>query len=125
MESGKIFGFIWGGEFAQYGVSILNASLQSEVSECRKVDVTNASNWSGLVGATIANVEVVWQWVKEAGLFKKKIYYPQSVVIIFSSGKRVVVSAMEIREKSYWGMADNITVFFDANVASQFGALNA
>ncbi len=40
MQSGKVFGFIWGSEFTQYGVSVLEAPLQSEVTECREIDVT-------------------------------------------------------------------------------------
>ncbi|WP_414432644.1 hypothetical protein [Alcanivorax sp. IL2] len=125
MRSGKVFGFIWGSEFAQYGVSVLEESLQSEVAECRKVDVTHSSNWRQLVGDEIQVTEVVWHWVKEVGIFKKKIYYPQSIVIKFTSGGLVVISALEISDNSNWGMADNIVVFFDQASAQSYGALNA
>ncbi|MGI0118259.1 hypothetical protein [Zooshikella sp. RANM57] len=125
MQSGKVFGFIWGSEFTQYGVSILEQPIQAEVSECREVDVSQSSNWCKIVGSQIQNIEVIWHWVKEVGFFKKKTYFPQSVVITFSSGKVVVISALEISDSSHWSMADNIVVFFNQSSAHNYGALNA
>lgn len=125
MQSGKVFGFIWGSEFTQYGVSILNSSLQSEVTDCQKVEVSNSANWSGFLGHRIVSSEVVWHWVKEAGLFKPKTYFPQSIVLKFSNDSSIVLSALEISNKSHWGMADNIIVFFNTETAEKYGALNA
>lgn len=125
MESGKVFGFIWGSEFTQYGVSILQAEIQSEVSACRKIDVSESENWLLLRGQEIEDVEVIWSWVKEVGLFKKKTYYPQSVVLEISGYRSIIISAMEITDDSHWGMADNIVVFFNKVVARRYRALNA
>jgi len=125
MSSGKVFGFIWGDEFFQYGVSILTASLQSEVSECREVEVSDSKHWFPLIGREITSAYVDWCWVKESGFFKKKIYYPQSIVLNFEGGRFVVVSALEIQDGTHFGMADNITVFFDKPNAIKYGALNA
>jgi len=125
MQSGNVFGFIWGSEFTQYGVSILTQPLQSEVKECREVDVTQSSNWGEVLNNRIQSVEVVWHWVKEVGILKRKTYYPQSIVLNFESGKAVVISALEISDSSHWGMADNIVVFFNKSSAQSYGALNA
>jgi len=125
MESGKVFGFIWGDEFFQYGVSILSTPLQSEVSECREVDVSKSSKWNPYIGQEIINSQVNWGWVKESGLFKKKIYYPQSIVLTFGGDDIIVISALEIQDGSHFGMADNITVFFKKESAVKYGALNA
>ena len=125
MASGQVFGFIWGDEFFQYGVSILKAPLQSEVSECREVEVSNSKNWNLLIGKKITNVRVDWGWVKESGLFKKKIYYPQSIVLQFEGSGLVVISALEVQDGTHFGMSDNITVFFDKPNAIKYGALNA
>ncbi len=125
MQSGKVFGFIWGSEFTQYGVSVLEAPLQSEVTECREIDVTQSSNWRKLINDEIQTTKVVWHWVKEVGLFKKKTYYPQSIVITFKSGEVIAISALEISDNSHWGMADNIVVFFNQTSAQSYGALNA
>ncbi|WP_035016063.1 hypothetical protein [Catenovulum agarivorans] len=125
MQSGKVFGFIWGSEFTQYGVSILEKPLQSEVAECREIDVTRSSNWCQLIDDEVKTAEVVWHWVKEVGLFKKKTYYPQSIVLTFKSGGVVIISALEISDNSHWGMADNIVVFFNHASAQSYGALNA
>jgi hypothetical protein len=125
MQSGKVFGFIWGSEFTQYGVSILRQSLQTELKKCREVDVSKFSNWTNMMYCEIQKVEVVWQWVKESGFFKKKRFYPQSVVLVFDSEKTVVISALEISDSSHWGMADNIVVFFDQNSARNYGVVNA
>jgi len=110
MLSGKVFGLIWGSEFAQYGVSVLEAPIQTEVKEYRQIDVTHSSNWCHIVGDDIQTVCVVWHWIKEVGLFKKKTYFPQSIVLAFKSAEIVVISALEIRNNSHWGMADNIVV---------------
>ena len=125
MASGNIFGFIWGGEFTQYGVSILESELQSEVSECRKIEVSSSKNWSHLINQEIEKVEVIWHWVKKAGILKKKTYYPQSILLRFSGNVSVVISAMEITDTSHWGMADNIIIFFNEEVANRYRALNA
>lgn len=125
MQSGKVFGFIWGSEFTQYGVSVLNTSLQSEVAECREFDVTQSSNWCQIIDDEIQTAEVVWHWVKEVGLFKKKTYYPQSILLTFKSGEVVVISALEMSDNSHWGMADNIVVLFNKESAQSYGALNA
>ena len=125
MKSGKVFGFIWGSEFTQYGVSILETPLQSEVTECREIDVTRSSNWRPLINDEVKTAEVVWSWAQEVGLFKRKTYYPQSIVLTFKSGEAVVISALEISDNSHWGMADNIVVFFNLASAQSYGALNA
>lgn len=125
MESGNVFGFIWGDEFFQYGVSILRNPLQSEVSECREIDVSISSKWNRYIGKKIIKSEVDWGWVKESGFFKTKIYYPQSIVLTFEGGDLVIISAFEIREDTRFGMADNITVFFSKESAFKYGALNA
>ena len=125
MASGQVFGFIWGDEFFQYGVSILKTPLQSEVSECREVDVSNSKNWKPLIGKAITNTQIDWGWVKESGLFKKKVYYPQSIVLSLGGDEIVIISALEIQDGTHFGMADNITVFFDESNAVKYGALNA
>lgn len=125
MESGQVFGFIWGDEFFQYGVSILKIPLQSKLSECREVEVSKSKKWNQLIAKQIISIRVDWGWVKESGLFKKKIYYPQSIVLKFEGGGLVIISALEIRDQSHFGMTDNITVFFDMPNAIKYGALNA
>ena len=124
MASGKVYAFIWGSEFTQYGVSILEPELQSEVNEFRKIEVSNSKNWSHVVNREIENVEVIWHWVKKAGFFKKRTYYPQSILLKFSGGSSVIISAMEITDTSHWGMADNIVIFFNEQIANKYRALN-
>ena len=59
MQSGKVFGFIWGSEFTQYGVSVFETPLQFEVTECREINVTQSSNWRQIINDEIENAEVV------------------------------------------------------------------
>lgn len=124
MLSGKIFGLIWGSEFLQYGVSVLEAPIQSEVNEYRQIDVTHSSNWSQIVGNEVRDAYVVWHWEKEVGPFKKKTYYPQSIALKFKSSQIVIISALEIEHNRHWGMADNIVVFFSQASANKFGVMN-
>lgn len=125
MESGKVFGFIWGDEFFQYGVSILRNPLQSEVSECREIDVSTSSKWNRYIGKKIVKSKVDWGWVKESSFFKRNIYYPQNILLTFEEGYLAIISAFVIREDTHFGMADNITVFFTKECAVMYGALNA
>jgi len=120
MESGLTKGIIWGSEFCQYGISMVSQSLSLELRGGRKIDVSNTSRWKDIIGREIENVKIIWSWEKEVGLFKKKIYYPQDLILTFSGEKSVFISAMEIREGSHFGMADNITVFFNKNDAEKF-----
>ncbi len=120
MESGTIKGIIWGSEFYQYGISLISASLDTELKSSRKIAVSEKSRWHELIGSEIKNVKVIWSWVKEVGLFKKKIYYPQDLVLTLSENKVVYISALEIREDTHFGMADNITIFFDTVTACKY-----
>ncbi len=121
MESGAVKGIIWGSEFYQYGISLVSVSLDTELKSSRKIDVTEISRWHKLIGSEIKNVKVIWSWIKEVGLFKNKIYYPQDLVLTLSNNKVVYISALEIREDTYFGMADNITIFFDKVTACRYG----
>ena len=121
MGSGVTKGIMWGGEFYQYGISLVPASLDSQLKGNRKLDVSTVSRWQELIGSRIKSAKVVWPWVKEHGLLKEKFYYPQDLILTFLGGKKVYISALEIRENKPCGLADNITVFFDKTIASKYG----
>lgn len=124
MASGITKGFIWGSEFYQYGVSLLSNSLDSELSAGSKIEVSSRSRWRDLIGLKVENARIIWSWVKEDGLFKKKYYYPQDVILTFEGGKEVLISATEIRDGKAYGFSDNITIVFD-NVVSKKYALGS
>lgn len=122
MESGKIFGFEWGSEFAQYGVSIINKSNSSKKNEYYRVEAADHGRWKNLFGKSIQSTEIIWNWVNESGMFRKR-YYPQSVVLNFSSDEHVIVSAIAISKDFYARASDTITVFFDKETAKSYNAL--
>jgi hypothetical protein len=121
MESGETKGIIWGSEFCQYGVSINSASLSTQLKGVHKINVSNNSRWQNLIGEKILSSKVVWSWVKESGLFKPKVYYPQDLELTFSDNKKVYVSALDIQEKMPTPMSDNLVVFFNREEARKYG----
>lgn len=121
MKSGKTKGIIWGSEFCQYGVSINSASLSTQLKGVRKLDVSKNSRWQNLIGEEILTAKVVWSWVKESGLFKPKVYYPQDLELSFSDNRKVYVSALDIQKKKPTPMSDNLVVFFDRDEARKYG----
>jgi hypothetical protein len=115
--SGDTVNCSWGSEFYQYGIT-LGVPLNN--SSCRAWDASGTSRWSALLGRRIKNAFVIWSWVDNSA--SRRIQYPQDLKITFEGGREVFVSALEIRPDGFvMGMMDNITVFFDAMVARQFG----
>ena len=121
MESGKTKGIIWGNEFYQYGVSINSASLSAELKGVRKINVSKNSRWQNLIGEEIITAKVMWSWVKESGLFKPKVYYPQDLELSFSGNRKVYISALDIQEKKPTPTSDNLVVFFNREEARKYG----
>lgn len=121
MASGRIWGIIWGSEFVQYGISILPFSLHSELGTYHHVDVSDQSRWAGYIGCTIENVQIAWAngVAYRNGKYEGE-FYPQELILSFSSGGPVCIAALEIRESSHYGMSDNITVFFDSSAAARY-----
>lgn len=120
MVSEKNFSFTWGSEFYQYGISLKAENLSQIVPDANKIEVTNISRWTDKIGLSIVDAKITWSWVKESGLFKKKIYYPQELTLTFSDCSKVIISALEIREDEPLSLADNITIFFNEHTAKQY-----
>jgi hypothetical protein len=116
MESGKFFTISWGAEFHPYGISF-DTPLDSKGA--RVTDVSELSGWRRMLGKRIVDARIVWSWVEGSDL--GRVYYPQDLVLCFDDRTIVYVSAIEVRHGLPLGMADHITVFFDARTAKQFG----
>jgi hypothetical protein len=121
LEDGSICHVTWGGEFHQYGVSILRRA-QQYVGDIRIWDVTNESRWRDLLNLRIVKADVYWSWVQYEG-DPRRIEYPQSLRLAFEGGAEVYLSAFEIRDENFrMGCMDSITVFFDRQAAQSVGA---
>jgi hypothetical protein len=119
-EDDFLFPISWGSEFYQYGISPDQNNLPTS-SGYRSIDVSKTSRWVGFLNVKIADVKIVWSWVEESGLVKKKIYYPQDLILRFDNKKDIIISALQIEaDNSLIGMTDNITVFFDRDIAKTF-----
>jgi len=122
MESGAIKGIIWGNEFYQYGISLIPGSLDTELERSSKIDVSYKNRWLEVIGKKIKSAKIIWASVEE-GRFKKKIYYPENLILTFGENNMVCISALEIGDDSYFA-ADNITVFFDESIARKYCDIN-
>ena len=121
METDESFGIIWGKEFYQYGISLIKKSLRNELNQSKAIDVSTISRWKNLLYNEIESFQVIWSWVREVGLFKKKIYYPQDLVLNFKNQQKVYISALEIQENdAVMRMSDNLTIIFDSGTAKQY-----
>jgi hypothetical protein len=120
MSDGSIVGFIWDGEFFQYGVGIFRKSLHDEVKLAKVRDVTEEQNWANLVGKNISRTRVYWSWAQYEG--QEKQDYPQDVELEFDDGSLVFLSASQYRKDTdtLWGMSDDIAVIFGENAAKQY-----
>lgn len=105
----------WGNQFYTYALDVkLNANRDRGLM--REIDVSYGSRWEPLLGGTIAQAQVFWDW--EAIGNGPPVWGPQDLAITFASGDIVYISALEIRQDSApWGHMDNLTVFFGENVA--------
>ena len=119
-DDNSLFAISWGSEFYQYGISPDKNNLPTS-NGYRCIDVTNISRWVDFLNISIADTRIVWSWVQESGLFKRKIHYPQDLILSFDNNRRVFISALQIEnDDSFWGMTDNVTVFFDKETATKF-----
>jgi hypothetical protein len=120
MADGSIVGFIWDGEFFQYGVGIFGRSLHNEVKLAKVWDVTEEQNWAKLVGKNILRTRVHWSWAQYEG--QEKQDYPQDVELEFDDGSLVFLSASQYRKDTdtLRGMSDDIAVIFGENTAKHY-----
>ena len=115
-----LFPISWGSEFYQYGISPDQNNLPTS-SGYRSIDVSKTSRWANFLNVKITDVRIVWSWVEETGLVKNKIYYPQDLILRFDNNRDIFISALQIEtDNSFMGMTDNITIFFDRDIAKTF-----
>jgi len=124
-KSGECFGIMWGSEFYQYGVSILNHSLKEELSAYKSFDVSRKSNWNSYIDKSITDTKIIRSWLIETDSLNKT-YYPQDLILTFENNKSVYISALQILdEKNIHYMTDNITVIFDKEGANKYNIGNS
>jgi len=117
MESGDSYKIMWGEEFIQYGLSV-KLNVREDTGAMKAWDVTNSVRWQKLIGKKISRVKVFWSWVESNSI---RSNYPQDIEIVFENGEQVFISAFEFRtDGSRFFSMDNITLFFDKSVASEF-----
>lgn len=122
-DDGKCFSFLWDGTFCQYGLGIYSHSAEEEIITKRRWLVANDPNWIPLICKTINSAEVYWSWVAASQDAPKEIrsYYPQDIVLSFSSNYRVYVSASQYWEATnkVMGASNNILIVFSDQIASK------
>jgi len=118
-EDNSLFAISWGSEFYDYGISPEPNNLPAS-NGYRCIDVSKTSRWFHYLNTKITDARIVWSWVKELGLSKREITYPQDLILSFDNNSNVFISALQIEtDDSFMGMTDNITVFFDKDIAKK------
>lgn len=120
LSDGSTVGFIWDGEYFQYGVGIYESSLKSEVKLAKVWDVTKEQNWENVVGKQISKTKVYWSWAQSEG--QEKRYFPQDVELEFDDGSLVFFSASQYDEDTdtLCGASDDIAVMFGKTAAQKY-----
>lgn len=123
-DTGELLSIIWGDEFLQYGISLIDGPFSLVISESRHLDVSETPRWYNVLGKTIDSVEVFWSWSEEAGKPETRVYYPQDLLLWFGGKLPIIISALEIQKDGFvMGMKDNITIFNDIHIAKNFKCL--
>ncbi len=120
-DDGKTCGFMWDGEFFQYGVGVEDSSLSLRLRRFRSWDVSCESHWKGLAGRCVVSVDVYWDWAQYEGQARE--YFPQDVAIGFDCGSIVYVcsSRYDHDKDKLSGMSDDIAVVFGDFAARRYG----
>ena len=119
MKDGSIFHITWGGEFYQYGVSILTQVFEY-TDMVRIWDVTEYSRWKPLLGMAITSIDIAWStiWNNDGSIHAE---YPQDLRILFENDRYVYISALELWiDGSHSNAQDHITVFFNQTDAEAY-----
>lgn len=120
MNNGECYGIIWGSEFYQYGISLLEHTLKNELSLYKNYDVSLKSNWKSFINKEIIDINIIWSWIKETDN-SNELYYPQDLIITFNNNKKIYISALEIRDiDTVLYMMDNITVIFKEDIKNKY-----
>lgn len=117
-DTDETFWVTWGWEFFNYNISV-EVNPVDDRSAMRQWNTSEVSRWYNYIGKQITDVYVYWAVVEYDG---NNIEYPQDLELIFGSGLRVYLSALEIWCDSGRSAEcqDHITVVFDEDVARSF-----
>jgi hypothetical protein len=119
MQTGRVFGFTWGSEFIQYGLSFHSHSLKDELLNASSLDVSNQSRWVSLLHQRIHQATIYWHTFVRDGVQKR---FPQDLELIFESGAKVFICARIYQTTSdeLFPFADEIAVIFNDQLAQQY-----
>lgn len=84
----------------------------------RQWDVSNQSRWSSLIDKKITGADSYWYEFTED---RKSFLLPQELKLVFEFGAPVCISLCMIENDIYHTAVDQITVFFDDQVARAIG----
>lgn len=117
-DDGQILGITWGTEFIQYGLSLVDGSVQATVVDAAVWDVGTQSRWASLLGQQVTGSILYW---REDDILDPHVY-PEDLELRFATGTRVFLCAQQYLPESdmFFGMSDQVSVFFDEDVAQRY-----
>jgi len=127
LSNGKSFYMIWDSQKVQYDLKLKSGQLTNELnpdSNTAAHDVSSLQEWAERINQKITSIESYWSFVRSSAL-GQKTWYPQDLEIKFDNGLNTIISAIEVTsEGQIYAMADHISIFFDTETASKYGAKN-
>jgi hypothetical protein len=119
-EGGGTCWVSWGDVFYTYALKIEANNTWEDRGRMREWDSSRSSRWRSLLGLTIADAKVYWDWQQEGRRNPRK-WAPQDLQLTFEGGAAVFISSLSIEPGSVpFGHTDTITVFFDPQVARRY-----
>lgn len=115
-QSNSSYYIIWDSKCVQFDIKISKGDIKTEFnvdSNIKTIDVSNIPKWKKLINKEIIDAKVVWY---------SNINAPQDILLDFENSEKVIFSSSEVwDDKKAKGMSDNIIVFFNADIASDYG----
>ena len=119
----------WDGQFYQYGIG-LRINDKSVFDEFQAWEVNDSEIWSKVIGEKIIDLNITWEMVRTTEQKtgnKDEFIYPQDITLIFSNGKKIIISAagfLNADDNEVFGLLDNLTVTDNEKIARQVKMIN-
>lgn len=113
---------VWNDKYVQFDIKYGFGSIGQEINidGVAKYDLSQDSNWHPLIGQKIVEAKSIWNW-QENLITLKRTYYPKDICLKFEKGQTVFISCTSIENETFNASADEISIFFDSEVAKKYG----
>ena len=115
---------VWNDKYLQFdikfGLGSIGQDINIENEGVVAYKLNSDINWLPLIGQKIIDAKSIWNWVENIET-KERNYYPKDICLKFEMGQTVLISCTSIENETYLSSADEVTIFFDPEIANKYG----